>query len=82
MPKNFPVEKSTFIGAGDEETYRSLSYDMFKSIHDSQVTVAEKHDKRISCLEKRKIKDTTIAAGSGLTGGFLAVLLRKWFMGA
>ena len=73
---SFPVKKETYVDA-DEKTYRALSYDMFKSIHDSQKVGFSQHDKRIKCLEKRKKKDSLLEAGMGLMGGLLAMLGRK-----
>ena len=84
MANNFPVEKSTYIDA-DEKTYRALSYDMFKSIHDSQSmrltecsSRFDRHRDKISLnkdniekLEKRKLRDATFATGGGIIGGVL-----------
>ncbi len=68
-----PVEKDTFIDA-DDKTYRSLEYDMLKHIWKS----TRGQDERIKKLESRKRMDTTVAAGTGILGGAMA-LMGKWF---
>ena len=66
----------------DEETFAKMDHDdQIKSIFHAIVTTNQnvtnqslECEPRFKCLEKRKWKDKGIAAGSGLFGGYLAVV--------
>lgn len=76
MPNGHGVKKETYVGA-DEETFRALTYDILDSINSNTCVKYEDHEKRIKGLEKRKRRDTGIAAGSGFSGGFMAMVIQK-----
>lgn len=73
------ITKDTYVNA-DSKTTKALTYDMLndigKSIEDMKkvhVEHLEVCNKRFKGLESRRKKDTVIASGSGVIGGFLAV---------
>ena len=74
------INKDTFENLQVEDKLNAL-FDVAVATHKSQQEQLEKFDKRFKILEKRKIKDTSLGAGSGLMGGFLAVALKKIFLG-
>jgi hypothetical protein len=74
------IKKETFVNA-DEQTTKELTFDLLVGIHDKvdKLTMSyEKHmpicEERFIKIEKRKKLDTATAAGSGVVGGFLAVV--------
>lgn len=74
------IKKETFVNA-DEQTTKELTFDLLAGIHEKvdRLTCSyERHmsicEERFSKIEKRKKLDTAAAAGSGVVGGFLAVV--------
>lgn len=73
------VERDTYISA-DPKTTKALTYDMLRNIRESIDEMNEAYsahlgscDSRFKVLENRRKKDTAIASGSGVIGGFIAV---------
>ena len=72
----------------DEETFSKMDHDdQIKSIFHAIVTTnANVTKQKLECeprfklLENRKWKDKGIAGGTGLVGGFLAVIAKKLFL--
>ena len=74
------ISKETFETLQVEDKLNAL-FDVTVATLKYQTDQVEKCDKRFGILEKRKLKDTTIGAGSGFFGGFIAVVFKKLFMG-
>lgn len=70
------VEKETFVEA-DEKTFRALTFDILNSIDSNVCDKYNAHEDRISKLEKRKKRDTSVSGGAGLVGGFIAAIVQK-----
>lgn len=77
---SLPVEKRTYINS-DDKTCRSLTYDLFSSIHESMEDIKKCHvgqiescNERFNNIENSKKKDTLKASASGFLGGFTAVM--------
>ena len=80
-----PIPKETFVNA-DEKTYRSLEYDMLSHILNCNETCRTDHDKilvehaaEIKKIKNRRHIDTGVSAGSGVLGGFLAMIAKIFF---
>jgi len=72
------VSKDTFKGYSTDSKLDTL-YDlqvMTISTIDKRIN---NHDKRIIKIERRKRFDTSVAAGSGILGGFVAMILKLVF---
>jgi len=67
-------QKETFVDA-DDKTRHAMTFDMLRSIYDSQCKQVEVCNKRFKKIESRKIWDKTLAGITGLIGGFIAVLI-------
>ena len=76
MPNGHGIQKETYVHA-DEKTFRGLTYDILDSINSNVCTKYNEHEVRIEKLEKRRRRDTGTSAGTGVLGGFLAVLTQK-----
>lgn len=73
------VSRDTYVNA-DQKTNRGLTFDMLDSIQASLEEMKNAHiehmkvcNGRFKVIEGRRKKDTAIASGSGVIGGFLAV---------
>ena len=78
------LSKETFEKAGTE-TQMLILFDYQKATHDTLEAIKEilkSHPtnciERLSALESKGVKNTIFAGGSGLTGGFFAVLGKKF----
>lgn len=78
------ITKETFLAA-DEKVQLSILYDLQESTHRNIKEIRkllEQHpqncEARFQGLEKEKLKNTAIAGTTGLTGGFFAVLGKKF----
>jgi len=73
------ITKQTWISVrGDEhdpksETGEALLFDTLETMYDA----AHGHNNRLKKLERGRRVDMGIAAGTGLVGGFIAVLTRR-----
>ena len=74
------ISKDTFESLQVEDKLNAL-FDVAVTTLEYQKKQVEKCDKRFGVLEKRKLKDTSIGAGSGMIGGFLAVIAKKLLWG-
>ena len=59
-------DKETYMNA-QPKTQSAMTFDMLKAVYDTQVA-------HTTLLQNRKWKDKAVAGGSGLAGGFLAVI--------
>ena len=77
-----PVQttRDTFKGYSVDSKLNTL-FDIAVAQHTCQEEQLEKHNKRFVKLEKRKKFNTAVAAGSGLAGGFLAMIAKFSFWG-
>jgi hypothetical protein len=76
------VKKETYVGANDE-TFRSLTYDMLDNISSNVLEFKEKHldqvekcHSRFKKVENRKLTDKGFAGAMGLIGGFIAGMFK------
>ena len=85
MNGKLPYSRETFIGAETDKDFRGMLWDMFN--HDAYCTEKRKlecaarfvnSEDRIKDLEARKKIDAGVSAGTGILGGFIA-MIGKWF---
>jgi len=72
------IKKDTFREAPVKTKFDML-YDICTGISETQEAALDKHDTRIKVLESRKIKNTALAAITGIIGGITAVLGKAFF---
>ena len=73
MNGDYKIDKDTFM-AMDQGKQLWMMFKTFNAYRDESET-------RFGKLEKRKRFDTAVSGGSGLIGGFMAVLASKiWWM--
>lgn len=88
---NMVVSKEAFKAA-DNETKLLLIFDIISNQHTILVEHVKEQTKtcdsrgtqcnnRLNKLERRKLTDTSVAAGTGIIGGFLGVLLKPFLWG-
>lgn len=78
MKNSLNITKHTYVGA-DALTTKELTFDLLDGLYGEMQDLKECHGKRLTALEKRKLKDRSIASGAGLFGGALAFFGSKLF---
>lgn len=64
----------------DETTFKNMnSGDRDWLVLRTVIKNKEESDKRLDCLEKKKLRDTGLSAWFGLVGGAIAVLMKSLF---
>jgi len=78
------IQKDTYVKA-DEEMLKGMTFDLLVGLHnkiDFLHVCYDDHmgkcEKRFQKLENRKKIDTTLSAGTGIIGGFLAWITSGW----
>ena len=72
------ISKETFLQA-EGKVRDAMLYDMLDTIHKKICTCQSHMNPRIRALEKKRKRDTGIAAIGGVVGGYLAIISQRIF---
>lgn len=79
MANGIEMSKEVFNDLRDTDSKLDAIFDVLVSVHKHCKCRAETCNTRIEQLEKKKTRDTTLSAGMGVLGGFIA-MVAKWII--